>query len=289
METINNIKKTQLINEDLKYCLVNSSKRAYRIDGSPARSNHVEDFVSLNELEKCTDIKNYDGVGISVQASKISAIDVDKCFSKPFDLESIDERGREILNRFKDKTYCEFSFSGKGLRILLKHNFIEDYENKYYIKNSKNGVEFYQPSKSNRYVTITGRVISNNSIADLYFEIIDFLNNYMKRPIIAHETITNSEEIYSIEQLNKKIKYLYLTNSLFQDLWFGKAPGSGADESERDFQILSILYDKITKNKEQLKELFESSPYFKTKDSKHIWKWEYNNFRYYNYIYEHLK
>ena len=289
MEAIINIQNTQLIYENLKYCLVNSSKRAYRIDGSPARSNHNEDFVSLDKIKSCPKLDDYNGLGISIQASNISAIDVDKCFSKKFDLSSADERAKEILERFKDKTYCEFSFSGNGLRILLKHDFIENYENDYYIKNSKNGIEFYQPSKSNRYVTITGKCIYNNKIEKIDREIIQFLKDYMTRPKIAVKEVPLEAIECPIEKLRNKVKYLYLKDSNFQNLWFSKAPGSGADESERDYQILSILYNKITMDKDKLKLIFEDSPYFRSKDSKHKWKWEYQNNRYYNYVYEHLK
>ena len=288
METINNIKNTKLINEDLRYCLVNSSKRAYQIDGSPARSNHLEDFVMLSEIESCPNLEEYNGLGISIQGSNISAIDVDSCFKNKFDIDSADDRAKEILSRFKDKTYCEFSFSGNGLRILLKHDFIENYELNYYIKNSKNGIEFYQPSRSNRYVTITGRVIANNDIAKIDIDVMNFLNSYMVRPKIV-KSISPEVSECSLDELIKKVKYLYLKDATFQNLWFGKAPGSGADESERDYQMLSILYTKITKNKESLKLIFENSPYFKSKDGKHKWKWEYQNNRYYNYVYEHLK
>ena len=37
-----------------------------------------------------------------------------------------------------------------------------------------------------------------------------------------------------------------------------------------------------------LKKIFENSPYFKSKDQKHMRKWDYQDFRYYDYIYDHL-
>ena len=38
-----------------------------------------------------------------------------------------------------------------------------------------------------------------------------------------------------------------------------------------------------------LKQIFEASPYFKTKDSKHIFKWNYQEGRYFNYVYDMIR
>ena len=97
-----------------------------------------------------------------------------------------------------------------------------------------------------------------------------------------------TEEIKKSINIYNKLRYEYLKNPIFQDLWFSIAPGSGKDESERDFQIISYIYEHITKNKTEVKEMFESSPYFKSKDAKHINKWNYDNYRYFDYIWSHL-
>lgn len=296
IETLNNIINTnneELLN--LKYCLVTKDKLPYRIDEILARSNHSEDFVNIQEIISNLEninIENYKGVGISIQASNICAIDVDHCFSSPFDITSGDERAQQLINKFKDLAYIEFSFSGTGLRILFKSNLIENYSDKYYIKNKNNSIEYYQPNNSYRYVTVTGRFICNNLIKDINNDIIiDFLNEYMKKIIKSYDSIiiTNEVEIRTYEQLMKIVRYKYLKDYSFQDLWFTKAPGSGKDESERDYHLVAYLYENITQDKNLLKQIFESSEFFKTKDWKHINKWKNQNGRYFNYLYDTMR
>lgn len=296
IETLNNIINAN--NEDLlnlKYCLVTKDKLPYRIDEILARSNHSEDFINIqeiiNNLEKIN-IDNYKGVGISIQASNICAIDVDHCFSSPFDITSGDERAQQLINKFKNLAYIEFSFSGTGLRILFKSNLIENYSDKYYIKNKNNSIEYYQPNNSYRYVTITGRFIFNNLIKDIDNNIIiDFLNEYMKKNIKFYENIITTSEVETrtYEELMKVVKYKYLKDYSFQDLWFTKAPGSGKDESERDYHLVAYLYENVTQDKNLLKQIFESSEFFKTKDWKHINKWKNQNGRYFNYLYDTMR
>ncbi len=288
LECITKISNTNLIYSNLKYCFVTSNKLPVRYDGVLAKPNKIDDFVDLDILLD-NDLTTYAGVGISIQASKICAIDVDKCFLIPNDINSISEIGKDILEMFKDIAYCEFSFSGTGLRILFRMPLIENYSDKYYIKNSNKGIEYYQPSNSYRYVTVTGNVIYDNNIDNYNINILyEFLNKYMKKQEIIKSVVNNIDTTSSYEQLLKKVKYKYLTDCEFQELWFSKAPGSGKDESERDFHILVYLYENITQNKEMIKKLFESSSYFKSKDNKHLNKWEYQDYRYFEYMYKQI-
>ena len=87
----------------------------------------------------------------------------------------------------------------------------------------------------------------------------------------------------------KVVRYKYLKDYNFQDLWFTKAPGSGKDESERDYHLVAYLYENITQDKNLLKQIFESSEFFKTKDWKHVNKWKNQNGRYFNYLYDTIR
>lgn len=296
LDTLDNISKTNNSIISLKYCLVTKDKLPFKIDGSLAKPNMVEDFVDLTTIiNNLNNIKidNYKGVGISIQASNISAIDVDHCFETPFDIKSGDNRAKELIEMFKDFAYIEFSFSGTGLRILFKTNIIEDYSTKYYIKNANNSIEYYQPTNSFRYVTVTGKYIYNNEIKEsleLNKNIILFLDKYMKREEKKKiEIYTTKEETRTFEELLKLVKFHYFKDGIFQNLWFDKAPGSGSNESERDFHLVAYLYQHITQDKDLIKQLFESSPFFKSKDWKHKNKWNYQNFRYYNYLYDNIR
>lgn len=291
IDCILDILNTKLPNENLRYCLVTKDKHPIQLDGTPAKPNSMIDFSTFDDLIHAENLNSYAGVGVSIQASNICAIDVDKCFKVPLDINSADERAKDIIERFKDFAYCEFSFSGTGLRVLFRAPIIKNYSDLYYIKNESNQIEFYQPSKSYRYVTITGKAIVNNKIEFCPSYILDeFLNIYMKKP--ERKTFisqTNSEEVHSFDELKILVKKFYFKNQRFQNLWFGQAPGSGKNESELDYELLAQMYEQITQDKDLLRQLFETSPYFKSKDWKHINKWNNQEYRYFNYIYEQIR
>lgn len=285
----------KLSSYDFKCCLVDSSKHPFRIDGEFARPNHIEDFSSLQELATLSleKLDSYAGIGVSIQASDVCAIDIDHCVDKKFDVNSIDYKARDIIDIFKDFAYIEFSFSGNGIRIFFKAKKIQNYEQCYYTKNSNFNIEYYYQEGSARYVTITGQTVYNNDIRQLTDKeqtiLLQFLEKYMKRKYKLSSS--NDEAIKddrSIDELMKKVKYLYLTNNNFQELWFTAAPGSGHDESERDYHLVASLYDYVTKDKDKIKTLFEQSVFFKTKDWKHMNKWNKQNNRYFNYLYDKI-
>lgn len=278
-----------------KYCLVDSKKHPLKLDGSFARPNHDEDFCNLSELADLSfeKLDSYAGIGVSVHASNVCAIDIDHCVSKCFDVNSIDFKARSIIDIFKDFAYIEFSFSGTGIRIFFKAAKVDSYEQTYYVKNSKLNIEYYYPEGSARYVTITGKSIIENDIKELNDEqqstLLKFLNQYMLRPwkidVSDNTTIVDDR---SIDELMKKVRCKYLLDNVFQDLWFSNAPGSGHDESERDYHLVACLYESITKDKEKIRKLFEQSPFFKSKDWKHVNKWQKQNYRYFNYLYSKI-
>lgn len=289
IDVLNRIVDTQLYPANLKYCLVAKDKMPLKIDGSPIHTDKFDDFVDFSDLLMCENLEDYAGVGISIQASNVHAIDIDHCFSEPNNLNSADSRAIDALKRFENLAYCEFSFSGTGMRIIFRLPLIENYSTKYYIKNEKVHIEYYQPTRSYRYVTVTGNVISNQSIdhhEDFTPVVIQFLDDYMKRgERIKRKINTDEIETRSFEELMKIVKILYFKNVTFQNLWFGVAPGSGKNESELDYQLLAMLYENVTQDENLLLRIFEESPYFKTKDRKHIHKWENQEHRYFKYMY----
>ena len=295
LDCIDRLSKTHIPFENLRYCLVSHDKNPYKMDGTRASVSNYEDFVAFDEVLSSTRLDDFSGLGISIQASNIVAIDIDHCVKTPLDINTLDERAKDIVDMFKDFAYIEFSFSGSGIRILTRQNEIKNYRTNYYIKNSNNGIEFYQPTYdgvvSNRYVTITGNTIYNNHIdtkEDHRDTIMAFLDKYMKLKT-KHATsvsITHLNEDKSLDKLRVLVKRHLLLNQSFQDDWFkdGIHPTTAdRDESERDFRILSYLYSNITTDEVKVKQLFEESIFFKTKDGSHIRKWEYNDYRYFKY------
>lgn len=282
LDTIHNILSNDyLLNANLKWCYVDKDKVPYN-GPCLARPNVPSDFIRLEEFDISL-AERFAGVGVSIQASRICAIDVDHCFSVPFDISSADARAQDIINIFGDATYIEFSFSGTGLRILFRATPIQDYAKKYYIKNSKNQIEYYYPEGSNRYVTVTAKTIIYSGLNFIPDELLrQFLDTYMLRP----RTLDTDANLPPIEgDVEQLLLHFLRSNKNFQDNWFEKAPGSGSNESERDFFLLKFIFENITNNKDQMKEVFERSPFFKSKDRKHKYKWEKSDNRYFNYLY----
>lgn len=293
IETIERIIDTKLVYEDLKFCLVDDRKRPFTINNSMASVSNTSDFVNFETLVNYGDLTKYAGIGISVQASEVCAVDIDKCVTAPFDVSSINDFALEIIDIFKDFAYIEFSFSGTGIRILFKQQSIDNYSNKYKIKNSYSHLEYYQPNHSNRYVTVTGKYLFNNSLTsntDYSNVIIEFLEKYMKKQRSkVQQRIEPSTDNRSIDELMKLVKYHYFNSYNFQDLWFTHAPGSGKDESERDYRLIKYIYKHITQDKLKVKEVFEQSEFFKTKDKKHVFKWTRNDHRYFNFVFDNIR
>lgn len=290
IDTISRICETSIVGLDCRYCLVKANKLPYKITGELARPNQPADFVSLAELVECSSLSEYEGVGLSIQASNICSIDVDDCFTEARNIETADDRAKSILEMFKDTAYAEFSFSGKGLRLFFNANAVNDYSISYYIKNQKFNIEYYQPSNTARYVTITGYTIYDNfnNVDDEL--LIAFLQKYMKKDIKKIiEIEVNEEDDRPIEELIIMAKRLSIKNVRFQDLWFKKAPGSGKDESETDYEIIAFIFEHITQNREKLRLIFEESNYYKSKDDYHKRKWSNNEYRYYNFQYDNVR
>lgn len=267
----------------LRYCFVNDKKVPFRNTGSEsARPNIISDFVPLNQLDLLS-ASNFAGLGISIQASGVCAIDIDHCFNRPFDLSTADGRAQDTINIFGDATYIEFSFSGTGMRVLFRAAPIQNYESIYYIKNSKTQCEYYYPQGSNRYVTLTAKTIIYSNINFIPESMLKvFLDTYMLRP---KRTVSDTNLKPITGDIDNLILHFLRTNKSFQDNWFDKAPGSGSNESERDFFLLKFIFENITSDREKAKEVFEMSPFFKSKDRKHVYKWERSDHRYFNYLY----
>lgn len=292
IDTIQRICDCKLVLANCKYCFVDDSKKPFRLNNEFIQINHPEQFVELDELLTSEHLTDYAGVGISVQASNLCGIDVDKCFSVPFDINTADKRALDVIDRFKDVAYIEFSFSGKGLRVLFRQKLLQNYKDyvyKYYIKNDACGIEFYRYDFPGRYLTVTGRVLCNNELdseIDFTNIIEKFLDDYMTRQRRERRQMEiNTNDSRSIEELSQLVKAHYFKNMSFQNLWFKQAPGSGKDESQTDYAILAYLFENITQDREKLRLLFETSPYYKSKDRKHIHKWLQQDYRYLDYIY----
>lgn len=266
------------------WCLVDQNKFPYNISSQDlARTSNPEDFMGLDVLDPIRTKVKFVGLGALIKY--IGAIDIDSCVESPFDKNTITPQALELIHYFK--SYTEFSFSGRGIRILFSPVGAYNTE-KYYLKNSSLGIEFYIPQqRSPRYVTITGRRI----FEEYDYRKIDLseaCEKWMKRPILESKKEVTHPTL-SDEDVMKKVRYYLLINSDFQDNYYLEAPGSGSNESERDFHLVSFIYNNITTNPDQIIMVFESSNFYKTKDEKHLDKWHKRDHSHFWSIYNKIK
>ena len=200
------------------------------------------------------------GLGLGI-FNGYSAIDIDDCRDNKGKLSPMAEDIIKYIN-----SYTEISPSGRGIRIIFK---TDDKINKdtHYINNRNLGLEIYISDNTNKYVTLTGNKLSGDSINSINISYV--LEKYMKKH--THEVIINEpSNIANIElKINSELKY----NKKFKDAWNATAPGSGSNESELDMSLTNHLAFIFEGDYGSIKEAFELSPYFASKDDKHKEKW----------------
>lgn len=234
--------------------LTDKGKEPFNLStGLHAKSNDEATFSSypvlLNNIHKYL---NYDetgkqigGIGLGIFRG-YSAIDIDHCIDEDG---NISEMAKDIIDFCQ--SYTEYSPSRTGIRIIFKTQTKID-KSEYYINNSKRGLEVYISNNTNKFVSITGNKISGDNINEIELDYI--LNKYMRKGE------------FDIEKAIEK-------DSRLKELWFKKAPGSHADESEADMALCCKLAFYLKNNIVEIKRYFEMSPYFKSKDETHIKKW----------------
>lgn len=284
LKTIKRVEATKLAGDaGLRFCFMDANKRPFRADSMFAHPNRPSDFVSLGELGKSKFAKQYAGIGISVQASKVCAIDIDHCLGAKDDFSTMSAEAAEIVSAFEGWAYIESSFSGTGIRILFRQPGAASPDGSlYFTKNSKAGIEYYTYLGSPRYVSVTGRAYRDNPLdcgEDRAADVMAFLEAHMRRP--APKAVTAAPSPATTAECMAKLKRLIIRDQDFQDNWFNPAPGHGHDESERDYRLVLDLYTHITPDGEAILAMVRMSPFYKSKDNAHVRKYERDNFRYY--------
>lgn len=221
--------------------------------GQYAKSNDETTFstypVLLNNLYKYLKYdengKQLGGVGLGIFRG-YSAIDIDHC---------VDENGvlSDLANDIIKfcNSYTEYSPSKTGIRIIFKTHVKIDKE-VHYIHNKDIGLEIYISDNTNKFVSITGNKLSGDLINEV--DITYILNKYMKKGQ------------FNIDKILKK-------DAKLNELWNKKAPGSHADESESDMALCCKLAYYLHNDEQLIREYFEKSPYYLSKDADHKKKW----------------
>lgn len=217
-------------------------------------------FYSIEEILNAN-IEHYDSIGIKVM-NDISAIDIDHCVNG----DKISDIALDIIH--KVRSYTEISPSGTGLRILFKakNEFIRD---RYKIKNSLNGIEYYdgidQITKGGRMVRLSGNKIFDYEFREV--DTTDILDRYMIKDyqptVKLNQSEINLNKCFFIGEYLKKDYSIY-------DIYYRHM--AVLSESEWDLILLNHIAF-YTDNLNEIRYIFENSVYFKNKDQRHLNKW----------------
>lgn len=205
------------------------------------------------------------GLGLGI-FNGFSAIDIDHCIENGV----ISNMAQEIIDYCQ--SYTEISPSGTGIRIIFKTDFKDFDKTIYYTKNSNNNLEIYIEGVTNKFVTITGNCIQNCDVNKI--DIKYLLDKFMRKKRPAR--INNAPNGIATEDISKFI----LRDNKLNELWNNVAPGSGSNESELDLALCNKLAFYLNRDPVAIKDAFENSPYYASKDDKHVKKWtttEYGN------------
>lgn len=221
--------------------------------GEHAKSNDESTFSlysdMLNNAYKYIRFENnkqLGGIGLGIFRG-YSAVDIDHCVN---DDGQLSDMAVDIINYFN--SYTEYSPSGKGIRIIFKtQNKIN--KDEYYINNHNIGLEIYISDNTNKFVTITGNRIDDKYAFIKNVDITEILNKYMRK---------GEFNINKVLEKDEKLKIL----------WNKTAPGAHSDESETDMSLACKL-NYYLKDETLIKQYFEMSPYFNSKDDAHLKKW----------------
>lgn len=254
-----------------KFCLWNYEERKgkikpdkvpYQINGKRAQSNNENTFTNYSDAVAAVD--RYDGLGLGIFRG-FSAVDVDHCVNSDGTLTAI---GQSIADIFTG-CYIEKSPSGTGLRVLFKATGFKYNIAKYYINNTKLGIEVYVYGATKKYVSVTGNIYQQGDVIEAGQHLQKLLDTFMLR------SVKPSEE-YSAEA-QPKVTASYLSDdsvidkakaakngAAFAKLWEGDII-SYPSQSEADLACCSHLAFWCGKEIDQMDRLFRLSGLYRDK------------------------
>jgi hypothetical protein len=124
------------------------AKPPRQINDRYASSNDPHTWIGYAEAIEAYESGKFDGIGL-VLPDGIVGIDLDDCFEGS----KFSEESKMLLAMLP--TYCEFSPSGTGVKMLAAGNLSDKLSKVSHAK----GIELYDGGDTNRYFTITGNVI----------------------------------------------------------------------------------------------------------------------------------
>ena len=221
-----------------------------------AKTDDRRTFAPIDTAVKS--VSNFDGLGIGIFDS-VAGIDIDHCIKDG----KLSSMAADIVNTMD--AYTEISPSGEGIRILfLAPGF--KYDNaKYYIKNSKNGLEIYIAGMTRRYLTITGNVLRKTDMINRADRLQTILDRYMVRPQQPTQAAAPMETAADISDRDLLDRAMNARNGAqFKSLWEGYTT-SYPSHSEADQALCNLLAFWTGKDAARMDRLFRQSALYRDK------------------------
>lgn len=249
-----------------KFCLwkyeerkgkVKPDKVPYQISGKHAQSNNESTFSEYANAVAAVSL--YDGLGLGIFRG-FSAVDVDHCVNTDGTLAAI---GQSAVNIFKG-CYIEISPSGTGLRVIFKASGFKYDIAKYYINNTKLGVEVYVYGATKKYVSVTGDVYQHGDVIEAEVQLQTLLDTFMLRKIKpSEEHPVETASFLSDDNVIEKAKAAK-NGASFAKLWDGDI-SSYPSQSEADLACCSHLAFWCGRDVEQMDRLFRRCGLYRDK------------------------
>ncbi len=249
------------------FCLWKYEERDGRRTKMPYNPNSPQERAKTNDpgtfapLETATArAGGFDGLGIGI-FDGIAGIDIDHCITGG----KLSAMAQDIVNTMD--AYTEISPSGEGLRILFLAPGFKYDSGRYYIKESKQGLEVYIPGMTQRYLTVTGNPLpgSASDMVNRADRLQSILDKYMKRPQapqIAPKMPGTPADISDIELIEKAKQAK--NGGQFSELWAGNY-GAYPSHSEADLALCNLLAFWTGRNASRMDALFRQSGLMRTK------------------------
>jgi replicative DNA helicase len=267
MTNTNNLPET--LKQRGLFCLWKYEERDGRQTKMPYNPNIPQDRAKSNDRSTFAPMATaqaraagFDGIGIGI-FDDIAGIDIDHCID---DAGKLSPMAQDIVQTMD--AYTEISPSGKGLRILfLAPGFHYDKE-RFYIKESKQGLEIYIAGMTNRYLTVTGNTLRSCDLVDRTKQLQTVLDRYMKRNTAdpQQQSLDSWQYVRMQQRTAAELTDRELIDrakdaangSAFASLWNGNISGYPS-HSEADQALCNLLAFWTNKDAARMDSLFRQS------------------------------
>lgn len=223
----------------------------------------VTDFSKATTYDqaKQTAVENDLGLGVLL-GQGLSCIDLDDCVKE----DGVSDRASEIVNTMD--SYTEFSPSGLGLHIFY---YGEKPGSRCRMKMEDFEIEIYEKE---RFITVTENMFYGDDVEERSSQIAEIYSD-----IFGEVTETVSREYGTCTEVDRKLRYALNHDTALYNMWHGKR-SEGDDESRTDLALIGKLCYWLDRDPETVYDVFQKSPYFRSKSEKHKRKFltRYDNY-----------